>query len=76
MEILGKGSSGDGVKRLQERLQEFGFYQGDITSNFNEETENAVKAFQDTDGLAADGIVGVITLHGLNLLPINTTELV
>ena len=75
MEILGKGSSGDGVKRLQERLLEFGFYQGDITSNFDEETEASVKAFQDADGLAADGIVGVMTLHALNLLQINTTEL-
>ncbi|NES19836.1 MAG: peptidoglycan-binding protein [Symploca sp. SIO3E6] len=76
MEILGKGLSGDGVKRLQERLQEFGFYQGDITSNFDEETENSVKAFQEADGLAADGIVGLITLHALNLLQLNTTELV
>lgn len=73
MEILGQGSSGEAVKRLQERLKEFGFYQGDITSNFDEKTEAAVKAFQEADGLAADGIVGVGTLHALNLL--KTTQI-
>ena len=68
MENLRTGSSGDEVRRLQERLKEFGFYKADINGYFDEETRAAVEAFQDAGGLAADGIVALITLHELDLL--------
>jgi N-acetylmuramoyl-L-alanine amidase len=61
------GSAGDDVRRLQERLREFGFYKADINGYFDENTEAAVRAFQDAEGLAEDGIVGLITLHELDL---------
>jgi peptidoglycan hydrolase-like protein with peptidoglycan-binding domain len=68
MENLEMGASGKDVERLQERLREFGFYDGEITGEFDEETRNAVKRFQEEEGLAADGFVGLMTLHALDLL--------
>lgn len=67
MENLEYGASGEFVKRLQERLSEFGFYHGVITGRFDRETETAVKDFQEKRGLAADGFVGIITRQKLGL---------
>jgi len=67
MENLETGSSGDDVKRLQERLAEFGFYDGEITGEFDKETEKSVIKFQEAQGLAADGFVGIMTMHELDL---------
>ena len=74
MEILGKGMSGESVTRLQERLKEFGFFNGVGTGYFDEATEQAVKAFQDAEGLASDGFVGLMTLHALNLLTLDSID--
>lgn len=52
------GSSGDNVSKLQERLKELGFYDGEITGYFGEATEAAYKAFQKAAGLNPDGIAG------------------
>lgn len=68
MENLELGSSGEDVKRLQERLKEFGFYDGEITGEFDEKTKESVIAFQESEGLAADGFVGIMTMHELDLL--------
>jgi N-acetylmuramoyl-L-alanine amidase len=68
MENLRTGSSGDEVGRLQERLKEFGFYEAGINGYFDADTEAAVRAFQEARGLAADGIVALMTLHELDLL--------
>lgn len=67
MKNLSLGSSGEEVRQLQERLREFGFYDGEITGEFDEKTEASVKYFQDAEGLAADGVVGIMTLHELGL---------
>lgn len=75
METFISGISSEGIKRLQERLQEFGFYQGEITSNFDETTKNAILAFQEANGLAADGIVGLMTLHALDLLSLGFVDI-
>jgi N-acetylmuramoyl-L-alanine amidase len=74
MENLSFGSSGDDVRRLQERLREFGFYEAEINGYFDENTDAAVRAFQDAEGLADDGIVGLITLHELDLLNSEPTD--
>jgi len=52
------GSSGDKVTELQYRLTELGFYNGDITGYYGEQTEAAYKRFQKAAGLYADGIAG------------------
>lgn len=74
MENLQLGSDGEDVKRLQERLTEFGFYKGEINGSFDEETKAAVIAFQESEGLAADGMVGLMTLHELDLLQSDSTD--
>jgi peptidoglycan hydrolase-like protein with peptidoglycan-binding domain len=67
MDNLQNESSGSDVTNLQLRLQELGFELSSIDGIFNSETEAAVKAFQDREGLAVDGIVGCSTQEALGL---------
>lgn len=65
-EVLKKGSKGDDVKRLQERLKSFGFYGGSIDGDFGSQTEKAVIEFQKNnaatfDAMVANGVVGYET---------------
>lgn len=57
-EYLKVGSYGDKVTELQLRLTELGFYNGDITGYYGEQTEAAYKRFQNAAGLYMDGIAG------------------
>ena len=57
-ETIQHGSEGDSVTKLQERLQELGYYKGEITGYFDEETEDAYIFFQTTAGVTVDGISG------------------
>lgn len=52
------GSSGEEVKKIQNRLTELGFYTGEIDGNFGDGTEEAYRAFQKAAGLVVDGIAG------------------
>lgn len=56
-ETLRRGSKGQQVRILQERLNELGFNCGAVDGIFGSATENAVKVFQLVYGLVADGIV-------------------
>jgi len=59
-----KGSTGSGVRLLQEILKDFhdpAYDPGPVDAVFGVHTEAAVKAFQADFGLAADGIVGPLT---------------
>lgn len=60
-----KGDSGDAVKTIQQRLKKLGYYTGSVDGDFGAGTENAVKAFQKTNGLTADGVVGAKTMETL-----------
>lgn len=53
-----KGSSGEEVTKIQERLSELGYYNGSIDGYFGAETVTAYKAFQQAAGLTVDGISG------------------
>jgi peptidoglycan hydrolase-like protein with peptidoglycan-binding domain len=75
MESFISGTSTEGIKRLQERLQEFGFYQGLITGNLDEATQDAINNFQEANGLAVDGTVGLMTLHALDLLELGLVDI-
>ena len=55
---LKKGSQGDSVKKLQERLQALGYYDGAVDGSFGAQTEEAFMLFQETAGLYVDGIAG------------------
>jgi peptidoglycan L-alanyl-D-glutamate endopeptidase CwlK len=65
MQPLRLNAQGADVSRLQERLKELGFNPGKIDGDFGTGTEAAVIAFQRSEGLLADGVVGVNTLRAL-----------
>jgi len=62
-----KGSKGDEVKTIQSKLKELGFLSGSVDGIFGSNTEKAVKAFQKSEGLVADGIVGAKTIAALGV---------
>ncbi len=66
---LRRGSSGTAVIVLQLRLEELGFDPSGVDGSFGPGTERAVGAFQDFNGLTADGVVGDTTAAALNFDP-------
>ncbi len=65
MATLKRGKKGAEVKKLQQRLEERGFRPGAIDGKFGQGTEAAVRAFQASEGLLVDGVVGRRTLEAL-----------
>ncbi|MGN0995475.1 MAG: peptidoglycan-binding protein [Candidatus Ventricola sp.] len=59
-------SQGTKVSQLQTDLKQLGYYYADITGNFGEKTEAAVKLFQSKNGLTADGVAGTKTLEAIS----------
>jgi murein L,D-transpeptidase YcbB/YkuD len=64
---LSPGDAGNAVRDLQKRLQQEGFYHGNISGTFDETTKNAVLSFQRYHNLDADGKVGQQTREWLNV---------
>ncbi len=60
-QLLKNGAKGDEVTKLQTRLKELGYYQGEVDGQFGNGTKNAVILFQSQHGLDADGIAGPAT---------------
>ena len=67
MSPLQLGASGDAVTALQQALLAAGFNPGGVDGNFGPATRAAVLAFQTSEKLVADGIVGPVTAAALNL---------
>jgi cell wall-associated NlpC family hydrolase len=63
---LKQGMRGDSVYLLQAKLQEFGFYSGELDANFGLDTVSAVIKFQQACNLEPDGIVGEQTFSLLH----------
>jgi peptidoglycan hydrolase-like protein with peptidoglycan-binding domain len=63
---LQQGDRGPEVTALQQRLQTLGFYDGLPTGYFGPETEAAVRRFQQSRGISANGVVSSSTLFALN----------
>jgi len=59
------GMSGGDVKALQQRLNALHYYAGAADGQFGPNTEEAVWAFQEVQGIGVDGIVGPTTGHYL-----------
>ena len=59
------GSSGEQVRVMQQALTNLGFDTNGVDGKFGRGTENAVKSFQRSKGLVADGLAGHITLTAL-----------
>ncbi len=61
------GMEGEDVKRIQDRLADFGYLTGSqITGYFGDKTESAVKTFQKRNSLKQTGIVDASTIAKLN----------
>ena len=61
------GSTGNEVKTLQQKLKDLGFYKGSVDGIFGSQTQTAVRNFQRSVGITADGIAGSTTLLYLGL---------
>lgn len=59
------GMHGSDVRALQQRLAQLAYYPGAADGQFGSATLEAVWAFQEVQGLSADGIVGSHTEHVL-----------
>ena len=84
---LALGDSGDNIQRVQNLLSKLGYLKSaNVTGYYGEVTEDAVKLFQRTNGLSADGTVGVMTMakltggdakkapaHARRRIPVKTT---
>ena len=58
-EVLKAGMSGDQVRRVQERLAELGYLSASFVNGiYDEQTQQAVRQFQQANGLTADGVAG------------------
>ena len=67
-EALSKyGSSGEEVRTIQTKLKNWGYYDGEIDGIYGSETQEAVKWFQEKNGLNVDGIAGVQTLRAMGI---------
>lgn len=58
--------SKDRVKQIQTALKKAGFYKGVVDGKTGSQTKSAIKAFQKSKGLIADGIVGQRTWDELS----------
>ncbi len=61
------GSTGDEVKKIQQKLKDLGKYSGSVDGVYGTATQSAVRNFQKSVGITADGIAGSKTLLYLGL---------
>ena len=66
-EAYRKGDSGQVVRSIQQKLKQWGYYNGDIDGIYGSKTVTAVKQFQRKNGLTVDGIAGSATLGALGI---------
>lgn len=57
------GDSGPRVEQLQKLLSDAGYYNSSIDGSYGNETTKAVKSFQKSKGLKADGLAGIKTME-------------
>lgn len=60
-------SSDDVVRAVQQALKEKGYYTGEIDGRLGEDTTAALKAFQESNGLAATGQLDAETQEKLGM---------
>jgi peptidoglycan hydrolase-like protein with peptidoglycan-binding domain len=63
--ILSEGSQGPAVTRLQQRLQQLGYFNTNPTGNFGSITRDALIAFQRNSGISANGVADQQTWNRL-----------
>lgn len=62
-ELLKVGSEGESVVALQMRLKDLGYYNYKVTAYYGSVTADAVRSFQEKNGLSVDGVVGQQTFE-------------
>lgn len=66
-QTLRRGSRGEAVKTVQQKLIRWGYLNGKADGIFGPATEKAVRYFQRKNGLQEDGIVGSATFEALGM---------
>ena len=61
------GSRGEQVRRVQQKLRQWGYYDGDVDGVFGQETYDAVVYFQKKNDLKPDGVAGSATLEAMGI---------
>ena len=65
--VYRKGASGATVRTIQQKLRQWGYYDGAIDGIYGSETTEAVRYFQKKNGLTVDGVCGRATLQALGI---------
>ena len=65
--VLRQGSRGNTVKTLQQKLKNWGYYNGAVDGIYGAKTVAAVKYFQRKNKLTVDGIAGPKTLAAMGI---------
>ena len=66
-ETYERGDSGATVRDIQTLLRDWGYYSGSVDGIYGSATEEAVRYFQETNGLDVDGRAGPATLAAMGL---------
>lgn len=61
------GSRGDTVRTIQTKLKRWGYYSGSADGVYGKKTADAVRLFQQKNGLTVDGVCGEKTLAALGI---------
>lgn len=72
--VVAWGSRGSQVSLVQQKLKQYGYYDGAVDGVFGKETYNAVVWFQEKNGLKADGAVGPSTAAALGITLMGTVS--
>ncbi|MCX7749624.1 MAG: spore cortex-lytic enzyme [Clostridia bacterium] len=70
---LGPGSEGEEVSQLQQRLKNWGYFQGEVNGIYDNKTTEAVKWFQKKYDLLSNGIATSDTLMTMGLTQISNS---
>lgn len=62
-----QGSRGEEVRKIQQKLKNWGYYSGEVDGIFGSQTRAAVVYFQKKNGLTVDGIAGPATLAAMGI---------
>ena len=76
--VIRSGARGEAVRQLQERLMALGYYTCTADGVYDADDIQAVRAFQQKNGLTIDGVAGLITqrqLYSDSALPATTAAL-
>ncbi len=75
VETLSKyGSSGEEVRQIQQKLKNWGYYNGSVDGKFGSKTQEAVRKFQKANNLKVDGIAGEKTLAAMGINSSNSSS--